>query len=480
MQYDVAIIGAGVIGGMLARTLSRYELKVCLLEKENDVAMGASKANSGIIHGGYDPVPGTLKAKLNVSGVEPLFEVAEQLQVSYRRNGSMVCAFSEEEENVLSELFAQGIENGVIGMEIISGDEARALEPYLSGDVRKVLRIPNAGIISPYELTVAAVGNAMDNGAELRRNFEVMSISHNGTGFLVASKSGEEIQAKYLVNCAGGYSGKIALMTGDDAFTLLPRAGEYLLLDKGEGFRASHTLFQCPTSNGKGILVTPTIHGNLLVGPNATAVQSPEDRDTTPEGLSQVSELAVKTVPTINFRQVITSFTGVRASEKKGDFIIKASSKIPGLIHAGAIDSPGLTCCVSIAQYLTDLLQKQGLRLVKKDSWDGTRVSPCAFQKLSGDQKHQWIQNNPTFGKIICRCEGISEGEILQAIHQNPGARDLDGIKRRTRSGMGRCQGGFCGPYVMQLLSRELKIPMQQITKSGEGSEMLTGRIGEE
>lgn len=479
MIYDVAIIGAGVIGGMLARELSRYQLKVCVLEKENDIAMGASRANSGIVHGGYDPVPGTLKAKLNSQGVELLFEAAEQLHVPYKRNGSMVCAFSVEEEPLLEELYQQGQENGIPGLALLTGDEARQLEPNLSAAVTKVLHVTNAGIICPYELTVAAIGNAMDNGVELIRNFAVSAISRDQDVFTVRAASGEQIQTKFLVNCAGGYSDKIAALVGDDFFTVIPRAGEYMLLDKAEGSRVSHTLFQCPTAEGKGILVSPTVDGNLLVGPTATKVATPESRDTTPEGLSVVERLASKSVPSVNFRQVITSFTGVRASETRGEFILQASQTVPGLVHAGAIDSPGLTCCVSIAQYLVNLLSLQGLSILNKDNWDGNRENPHAFRQMTDEEKDAFIQKNPAYGKIVCRCETVSEGEILAAIRNNPKAVDIDGVKRRTRSGMGRCQGGFCGPYVMELLAREMNVPMEQITKNGGDSYMVIGKIGE-
>jgi len=479
MRYDVVIVGAGVIGGMLARNLSRYDLKVCLLEKENDVAMGASKANSGIVHGGYDPEPGTLKAKLNTAGVEALFAVAKELSVPCKRNGSMVCAFSAEEELLLQKLYDRGQVNKIPGLKLLSGEEARVIEPNLSKEVTKVLQVTNAGIISPYELTVAAIGNAMDNGVELKRNFAVNAITRTADGFVVTAENAETVTGTYLVNCAGGYSDKIAQLAGDGFFTVIPRAGEYMLLDKVEGARVSHTLFQCPTKEGKGILVSPTVHGNLLVGPTASRVETPDCKDTTPEGMAQVERLAARSVPSVNFRQVITSFTGVRASEQTGDFLLKASDTVPGLIHAGAIDSPGLTCCVSIAEYLTELLEKQGLPLRPKAGWNGRRKDPCTFQKMTDEEKNEFIKENPAYGKIICRCETISEGEILDAIRTNPGARDIDGVKRRTRSGMGRCQGGFCGPYVMALLSRELGIPMVQVTKCGEGSQMVRGRIGE-
>ncbi len=479
MIYDVLIIGGGVIGGMLARELSKYRLSVGLLEKGNDVAMGASRANSGIIHGGYDPVPGTLKAQLNTAGVEPLFEAAEQLHVPYVRNGSMVCAFSEKEEPMIQELYEQGQQNGIPGLQILTGDQARALEPNLSAAVTMVLHVTNAGIICPYDLTIAAVGNAMDNGVELYRNFKVQSVSKEDSFFAVTAESGEMLHGRFVVNCAGGYSDAVANMVGDDFFSVIPRAGEYMLLDKQEGSRVSHTLFQCPTVEGKGILVSPTVDGNLLVGPTAKAVESPDSVDTTPAGLAEVERLAAKSVPSVNFRQVITSFSGIRASTKGGDFVIRASKNAPGMIHAGAIDSPGLTCCVSIARYLVSMLKDIGLTLEEKEDWNGCRENPHGFRDMSDSEKDGYIQDHPEFGKIVCRCETVTEGEILQAIRQNPPAWDVDGVKRRTRSGMGRCQGGFCGPYVMELIAKEQGIPMEEVTKCGGASRMVSGRIGE-
>ena len=479
MIYDVLIIGAGIIGGMLARELSRYDLKVCLAEKENDVACGASRANSGIVHGGYDPVPGTLKAKLNTEGVDMLFRAAEELHVPHKRNGSMVCAFSPAEEPVLRELYEQGLKNGIPGMALLSGDAARAIEPQLSPKITQVLHVTNAGIVCPYQLTIAAVGNAMDNGVELKREFAVTAISQNNGVFTVTAGSGDAVQSRYLVNCAGGYSDKIANLAGDDFFHIIPRAGEYMLLDKAEGSRVSHTLFQVPTAEGKGILVSPTVDGNLLIGPTASKVATPENRDTTPEGLGIVNRLAAKTVPQIDFRQVITSFTGVRATGSTGEFILEPSRSMPGMLHAGAIDSPGLTCCVSIAKYLTGLLEQQGLSLKEKADWNGNRSDPHAFRKMTDEEKDAYIQANPAYGKIVCRCETVSEGEILDAIRRNPSARDMDGVKRRTRSGMGRCQGGFCGPYVMELLAKELGIAMEEVTKSGGDSRMVMGKVGQ-
>lgn len=477
MIYDVAIIGAGVVGSMLSRELSRYTLSVCLLEKENDVAIGASRANSGIIHGGYDPEPGTLKARLNAEGVPLLYEAARALNVPHRNNGSFVCAFgTPEEEAIIDALYARSHVNGISCVRVVSGEEARRMEPGLSRQVSRALYVPNSGIICPYELTIAAAGNAMDNGVELKRNFAVAAIER-GEDFTLVSAAGERVRCRYLVNCAGGYSGRIAAMAGDGFFEIIPRAGEYLLLDKAEGSRVSHTIFQVPGKEGKGILVTPTVDGNLLTGPTAVPVAAPDCTETTAAGLETVARLAAKSVPGVNFRQVITSFAGVRSSEKHGDFIIRASETVPNLVHVAAIDSPGLTCCAAIAKMTVGILRDLGARLEEKPDWKGTREDPHAFRKMSDEEKDAYIKAHPAYGKIVCRCETVSEGEILDAIRRAPRALDLDGVKRRTRSGMGRCQGGFCSPYIMQLLSQELHIPMEEVTKSGSGSEPLVGRL---
>ena len=476
-MYDVLIAGAGVIGGLLARELAKYQVSVCLLEKENDVACGASKANSGIIHGGYDPEPDTLKAKLNVAGVPLLYEAAEQLHVPYRKNGSMVCAFSEKENETLRLLYERGQKNGVGELQILSGDEARALEPALSDEVTAALLVPSAGIICPYMLTIAAVGNAMDNGVELKCNFEITEIAEKNHVFTVRAASGESVQGRYLVNCAGGYADKLAEMAGDGFFSLIPRAGEYMLLDKTEGARVSHTIFQVPTENGKGILVTPTADGNLLTGPTAMPVAAPDNTETTPAGMETVSVLAKKSVPSVDFRQVITSFSGVRASVKGGDFIIRESDKVKGLVHVAAIDSPGLSSSVAIAQYAIMILAEAGLSLAENPEFHGERADTHAFRRMSTTEKAAFIAENPDYGKIVCRCETVSEGEIRDAIRRNPKATDIDGVKRRTRAGMGRCQGGFCMPYVMKLLAEENGVPMETVTKKGGASRPTIGKL---
>ena len=362
-------------------------------------------------------------------------------------------------------------------LSVLSGEEARKLEPNLSEKITKVLLVPNAGIICPYDLTIAAVGNAMDNGVELKRNFEISAIAQNENGFTVTSTDGEEVCGKYFVNCAGNHADELAELVGDRFYEIIPRAGEYMLLDKVEGARVSHTIFQVPSKDGKGILVSPTVDGNLLTGPTAVQVKDGDSTETTTEGLAVVQKLAAKSVPSVNFRQVITSFTGVRCSEKNGDFIIEESKKVKNFIHVAAIDSPGLTSCVAVAKYAVDILKNAGLELKEKENWDGTREDMHAFRHMSFAEKNAYIKEHPAYGKIVCRCETVSEGEIRAAIRKNPQAWDIDGVKRRTRSGMGRCQGGFCSPYVMKLISEEIGIPMEKVTKTGKGSEPLTGKI---
>ena len=477
MTYDIAIVGAGVCGGMIARELSRYALRVCLLEKANDVAMGASKANSGIIHGGFDPEPGTLKQKFNTEGRELLFDAARELSVPHIRNGSLVCAFTPEEEDQVRELYARGATNGIDNLHLISGEQARALESSLSQGVTLALHVPDAGIVCPYKLTIAAVGNAMDNGVELHRNFEVTGIERSGGSFTLKSAAGESVSTKYLINCAGGHAGKVAAMAGDDSIEIIPRAGEYMLLDRSEGKTVGHTIFRAPSKEGKGILVSPTADGNLLLGPTAVRVDTPDSTQTTREGLAAVARSVKESVPSVDLSRVITSFTGVRASHAEGDFIVGQSKTVDNMINVAAIDSPGLTACVAIARYVTDILGGMGVQLDRKPDWCGAREETEAFSKLTDEEKDAVIKQDPAYGRIVCRCEEITEGEIRAALRVNPPALDMDGVKRRTRSGMGRCQGGFCAPFVMKLIAEERQIELEDVTKNGGSSKMLTGRI---
>ncbi len=476
-RFDILIAGAGVTGGMIARELSRYQLSVCLVDKASDVATGATKANSGIVHGGYDPEPGTLKAQLNASGVELLFEAAKMLNVPHKRNGSMVCAFSREENPIIDRLYERGLTNGIPGLKVLTGDQAREIEPNLSQQITKVLHVTNAGIVCPYELTIAAVGNAMDNGVQLMREFEIADVEKDAEGFTATAVDGRQVKCTYFINAAGCFADDIADMVGDKFYQIIPRAGEYMLLDKAEGGRVSHTIFQTPSKEGKGILVTPTNHGNLLCGPTAAQVENGESTETTGRYLSEVQRLGSRSIPSVNFRQVITSFTGVRSSVAGGDFIIKMSDKVDGFVHVAGIDSPGLTCCVSIAKYVLDILRTAGLQLVEKENWDGTREDMHAFSKMTIEEKNAVIRENPSYGKIICRCETVTEGEIIAAITKNPTALDVDAVKRRTRSGMGRCQGGFCSSYVMKLIAQYTDTDMTNVSKNGGGSYMLTEKM---
>ncbi|MBE6701701.1 MAG: NAD(P)/FAD-dependent oxidoreductase [Ruminococcaceae bacterium] len=472
-MYDVAVIGAGVIGSAIARELMKYKLKVVVLEKANDVSCGASKANSGIVHGGFDPQPNTLKAKLNVEGVEKLFDAAKLLNVPIKRNGSLVCAFSEEETKTVEELYNRGILNGVEGMKILTGDEARAIEKNLSKEVVSALLITNAGIVCPYELTIACMGNAMDNGAELKLKFEVQKIEKEKDLFTIESKEGDKVQSRYVINSAGGASASTAALVGDNSYGIIPRAGEYLLLDKKEGARVSHTIFQVPTKDGKGILVSPTVDGNLLLGPTATVVSSPEDTYTTKEGMDKVIKLASKSVTGIDLRSVITSFCGVRATGVSDDFIIEESKKVKGMINLVGIDSPGLSSTFAIAEYTVDILK--GLEeLTPNPDFNPEREDPHFFRKMTDSEKDAYIKEHSDYGKIVCRCERVSEGEIKDAMKRNPVPHDLDGVKRRTRSSMGRCQGGFCTPYIMKLLAED---SLESVTKKGKESKMLTGKL---
>jgi len=476
-MYDVAIIGAGVVGGMVARKLSSYQLRVCILEKENDVAMGATKANSAIVHAGFDAKEGSLKAKLNVRGSEMMKQVTEELGVKYKNNGSLVIGFDDADRQVIAELYTRGKSNGVKNLQILGKDEVKALEPNLSDNVLCALYAPTGAIVCPYELTVASIGNAMDNGAELKCNFAVSSIEKTEQGYLVKSNN-DAVEARFVVNCAGLYSDEVAKLVGDDSFTVHPRRGEYMLLDQECGDLVSHTIFRTPSKMGKGILVSPTVDGNLLLGPTSVDMEDKENKNTTAEGFQLIIKEAQENVNGIPFGKTITSFCGLRAAGDTGDFII--TSPMQGFVNAAGIESPGLSASPAIADYIAELLQEQGLALVENPDYNPTRKPAHAFREASLEEKNRLIKENPAYGRIVCRCETVTEGEILDAIRTNPKARDLDGVKRRTRAQMGRCQGGFCGPYITELLARELGIPYEDVTKFGGESRINIGKTKEE
>ncbi len=477
MKYDVVIIGGGVVGACTARALSRYRLKIAVLERAEDVGMGASRANSAIVHGGFDPVPGTLKAKLNVEGCAMMEEWTRELEVPYLKNGSLVIAFSEEEMDHVRMLYDRGIQNGVPDLSVIDGEELRRLESRVSEAAVGALYAPSAGIVCPYELTVAAMGNAMDHGADLYLGFDVKAIEAKD-GLYEISDGTRTVTAQYVINCAGTHADDVARTVGDDSFKINPRKGEYMLLDRTEGDTATHTLFQVPTAAGKGVLVTPTVDNNLLVGPTSVLIGDKENYETTREGLEAVRAAASKTVPDINYRAVITSFTGLRAALEKGDdFIIRESDVAKNFFHAAGIDSPGLSSAPAIALYLTELLKKSGLALDAREDYDGHRESYHRFRHMSEEEKNRVIEKDPAYGRMICRCETVTEGEIRAAIRRNPQARTFDAVKRRVRSGMGRCQGGFCTTYITEILADELGIAEKDVTKSGGASYMLTGEL---
>ena len=475
-MYDIAIIGAGVIGGMIARELSFYKLSVCLIEKENDVATGATKANSAIVHAGFDAKVGTLKALLNVRGSQMMPQVAKDLGVKYINNGSLVVGFNEEDESTLNELLIRGNTNGVEGLKILNRSEILEIEPNIGKDVTCALYAPTGAIICPYDLAVSAIGNAMDNGTELKCSFEVTEIEEKSDHYVIKSKD-EQILSKYVVNCAGIYSDKIARLLGDSSFDVHPRRGEYVLLDKESGDIVSHTIFVTPSKMGKGILVSPTVDGNLLLGPTAIDSDDKADKSTSCEFFASIYDIAERSVSSIPKNKTITSFCGLRSVGSTGDFIINSPKN--RYVNVAGIESPGLSASPAIAEYVCNLLKEIGLPLAKKENPITKRKSMHAFREATIEEKNKMIRENPSYGKIICRCEGVTEGEILDAIRTQPKATDLDGVKRRTRSQMGRCQGGFCSPYIIELLSRELNLPYEKITKFGGKSYVATGKTKE-
>lgn len=471
-MYDIAIVGAGVTGAMTARELSRYNLKIALLEKCNDVAMGSTKANSGIVHAGFDAAEGSLMAKMNVKGCSMMAETCEKLNVPYKNNGSLVVAFSEEEKEHLNTLYERGVKNGVPDMKILSREELLEMEPNLNTEAVAALYAPTAGIVCPYELTIAATECAVTNGVEFIRNCEVKGVKTDSDKITLDTTQGD-IEAKFVINAAGVFADDLARMAGDDTIHITARRGEYFLLDKSVGGTVSHTIFQCPSKMGKGILVAQTVDGNLLMGPTAEDIDDKDNVATSNDGLNTVRKFAAKSVPTISTRNAITSFTGLRAHADAHEFIIGVSEKNPRLINAAGIESPGLSSAPAIAEYIGDIVKSVMDDVTEKADYDDTREAPVRFRHMTDDERKELIKKNSAYGRIVCRCETITEGEIVDAIHAPAGARDVDGVKRRTRAGMGRCQGGFCGSKVVEILARELGCKINEITKFGGNSNIL-------
>ena len=470
-MVDIIIIGAGVSGCAIARELSRKQASIVVVERAEDVCCGTSKANSAIVHAGYDAAHGSLMARLNVRGSEMMPGLSKELDFHYKQNGSLVVMLDEADRPNLIKLYENGLKNGVKELRIIEREELVALEPNISDNAVAALYAPTGGIVCPFGLTFALAENAAANGAEFRFDSEVTGIEKIDGGWKVQTVRGD-LEAKVVVNAAGLFSGKIHNMVSDEPMTIIPRRGDYFLLDRTTGGFVERTIFQLPGKYGKGVLVAPTVHGNTIVGPTAIDVEDPDATATTQAGLDDVrskSGMAVKNLP---LRQTITSFAGLRAHEPRHEFFIGEIA--PGFVDCAAIESPGLTSAPAIGVMVADIVTGI-LNLQPDPGFNGSRKGILNPQELSMEEYNALIRENPAYGTVICRCETVTEGEIIDAIRRTPGAKSIDGVKRRTRAGMGRCQGGFCSPRVLEILSRELGVPMEQITKSGGNSRLIVG-----
>ncbi|GLI57559.1 FAD/NAD(P)-binding oxidoreductase [Propionigenium maris DSM 9537] len=469
---DVVVVGGGIVGASVARELARFNLDVAVVERENDVSNGASKANSAIVHAGYDAEPGTLMAKYNVLGNAMFDKLSQELDVPFKRCGSLVVAFAEEERKHLKDLMERGMENGVPGLKLIDSEEARVLEPNLNPEVRGALLAESAGIVGPWELTIAMMENAVENGVELELNQEVIDIERIDEGYRIQTNQGY-LDTRMVINAGGIYADRIHNMVAKPTYRIRPRRGQYFVMDKSQGRLVGRVIFQCPTELGKGVLVTPTVHGNLLLGPDAQDLTDREDHATTEERLTFVREQAVRSVAGIELRDVIRDFAGLRAESDRGDFVIEEAPDAPGFIDVGGIKSPGLTAApaigVDVARMVAERLDAQ-----VNDEFNPERRQ-IVFMELSSEERRELIGRDPRYGRIICRCESITEGEIVASIHRKVGAITVDGVKKRCRPGMGRCQGGFCGPRVQEILARELHISLEDVVLDRRDSYILVG-----
>ena len=474
-MYDVVIIGAGVSGSASARELSRYKVNACVIEKAEDVCSGTSKANSGIVHAGFDAPVGSLMAQLNVKGNEMMEELSKELDFPFKKNGSLVICLSKDDMPKLQELYDRGRKNGVKDLKILSKEDVLKLEPNINEEVYAALYAPTGGIVCPFGLNIALAENANTNGVEFKFNTEAKDIEKIDDGFIIKTNNGD-IKTKYIVNAAGVYADKFHNMVSENKINITARKGEYCLLDKTAGCHVSKTIFSLPGKMGKGVLVSPTTHGNLIVGPTSTDIADKEGLNTTRDGLDTILEKSSMNVKNIPMRQVITSFAGLRAHEDNHEFIIKELEDVKGFIDCAGIESPGLTSAPAIGIMVADIL-KEKLSLEKNPDFVGIRRGILDPNTLNIEERNQLIKEQPAYGNIICRCEMITEGEIIDAIRRPLGAKSLDGVKRRTRAGMGRCQAGFCSPKTMEILERELSISMFDITKAGGESNMVLGLV---
>lgn len=476
-HYDVAVIGAGVCGAAIARRLSAYELKVALVEKEADVSFGVSKANSGIIHGGFHHSTKSLKSKLEVQGNRMFDQLKEELHFPFERCGILVVAFSTEEMRTVEQLYRQGVANRAVGIELCNRERILMLEPKLNHDVVGGLFAPAGGIIEPYRLVFSLVECAQQNGVEVLLNWEVCSAKDQGSYYTLVNQKGETLDADYVVNAAGLYTDKISSLFGAEEYKIIPRKGEEFLMDRNAKAYTSRVIFPVPDSLSKGTLVIPTVEGTTMIGPTAEMIEDKEDTTTTRDNFEKAFYSARRLVPAVSERDIITSFTGLRPTIAGDDFYIDYSRKSPRFIHVAGIQSPGLTASPAIGEYVKDLLKKRGIRLVEKPDWKPTITEVPRIRELSPFDADELIATDPTYGEIVCRCENISEKEIVEAIRR--GHTTLDGIKFYTRAQMGRCQGGFCTYKILKILQRETGMTIDEITKRGKDSFVVTSRIGE-
>lgn len=474
-MYDAVIIGGGAVGCAVARWLSRYRLRICLLERGEDVCMGTSKANSAICHAGFDAPVGSAKARFNVEGSRMMEALSRQLDFPYRRCGALVLCFNETDIPRLKELKARGECNGVEGLTVLDRDALRRQEPRVAPEAVAALYAPTSAIICPFGMTIALAENAAANGCEFRFDTEVQRIRHQDGGFLLETSRGP-LESRTVICAAGVHGDTLHNQLCESQLHIVPRRGEYCLLDRRDGGLARHTIFQLPSAMGKGVLVTPTVHGNLLVGPTAEDQEDKGCTATTSAGLRRVAETASRSVPDLPMRDVITSFAGLRAHLVGGDDDFIVGESADGFFEAVGIESPGLSSAPAIGQYLAGLAAEK-LGAAEKDDFIAERRDIPRPREMDFAARQALIERDPAYATVVCRCEEITEGEIREAIRR--GARSLDGVKRRVRAGMGRCQGGFCTPRVLELLHEELGTPMTELTKCGGESRLLAGRTKE-
>ncbi|MCL1855298.1 MAG: NAD(P)/FAD-dependent oxidoreductase [Clostridia bacterium] len=475
MDKDIVIIGGGVVGCGVARLMSAYETGVTVIERGHDVADGASKANSGIVHAGFDAVPGSAKARFNVQGARMYPALCEELCVPFGMPGALVLAFDGQGREIVQKLYKQGLQNGVESLALVDREELLYMEPNLNPEVLCGLSAATSGLVSPYELTYALADHGAVNGVEFLRNTEVRRIEPLVGGFRLHTSAGI-IGARCVVNCAGTDAPKLHNQISSYSLEAVARKGEYYLLDRMQPLPFTRTIFQTPTRMGKGVLVSPTVHGNLLLGPTAEDVEDGLDVSTTAEALKQVIDKARLSWPKASLQQVITSFAGVRAHEKGDDFLVGAVQGVPGAYEAVGIESPGLTASPAIAEALRELIAGD-MGLIPKKEWRPYPRVDKPFSAMTLDERIKAVERNRSHGNMVCRCEQVTEAEVRASVRRPAGARSIDGVKRRTRAGMGRCQGGFCSPRVLEILSEERGISPLQVTKGADGSVLLTGEI---